>query len=191
MSRHVMAVAVAVALGGGALTATEAVPTAFRVVVTEATLIVRGRITEVRSVVVPGSGIASVGTVAIDAVLKGQADTFVSIWVPGGQIGRDRFVMIGAPTLRPGQQALFFLKRGADNRLRPVGLGMGIFAIHAAPGTGQPVVNPPLVVGRTASAGAVLRGDPRRRSMTVQEFESLVRLVMAGRRPGRPGRGGR
>jgi hypothetical protein len=189
MSRQFMALVAAVALGAATLAATEAIPTAFQDVVSDATLIVRGHITEVRSVVVPGSGIASVGTVAVDAVIKGQADGFVSIWVPGGQVGRDRFVMIGAPTLKTGQQAEFFLKRGPDNRLRPVGLSLGIFDIHAAPATGQPVVDPPLVVGRTASAGRVVRGDVRRQPMAVQEFESLVRLVMAGRRAVR--RGGR
>jgi hypothetical protein len=185
MSRHVMALAAAVALATASLTATEVVPTPFRTVVSGAALIIRGHITEVRSVVVPGAGIESVGTVAVDAVLKGQSDAFVSIWVPGGQVGRERFVMIGAPRLRTGQQALFFLERGPDNRLRPVGLSMGIFTIYAASGTGQPVVNPPLVVGRTASAGTVVRGDVRRQSMAVPEFEALVRLVMAGQQPGR------
>ena len=49
-----------------------------------------------------------------------------------------------------GEQGVFFLKRDANNAWRPVGLAMGIYAIHPSPATRLPVVNPPLVAGRTA-----------------------------------------
>jgi hypothetical protein len=87
--------------------------------------------------------------------------------------------MVSAPVFRAGQRAMLFLKKGTDSFWRPIGLNQGVFRIHPDPVTGQPVVPPPLVSGRTASAtGPAVRGDPRRRLMPVQEFESLVRLVL-------------
>lgn len=169
---------VALAVSGAPVSATVVIPTEFKEIVSDASLIVRGHITDVRSVVVPNTGIESIGTIAVDATLKGQPEAFVSIHVPGGEIGRDRFFMVGAPRLTVGENAVFFLKRGADNLWRPVGLTMGIFRMQSEAQTGRTVVDPPLMTGQTAAAGPVIRGDVRRRSMPVDEFESLVRLVV-------------
>jgi hypothetical protein len=66
---------------------------------------------------------------------------------------------------------------------------MGIYRLQAAPSGGLDVINPPLVLGQTADVGPVVRGDVRRRPMAVPEFESLVRVVMAG--PSTAARSGR
>ena len=180
MSRFVTTLVCVAALGATAA-ATVFIPTEFREVVADAGLIVRGHITDVRPITISG-GVETVGTIAVENVLKGQSDGFVSIRVPGGAIDGRRFVMVGAPELRVGEQALFFLKRGADNVWRPVGLSMGVCLVHPDAATGRPVIDPPLVPGRTATAGQmVTRGDPRRRPMTVQDFEALVQLVVAAR----------
>lgn len=188
MSRFALA-ACLVALTGAALTATVVVPADFRQVVAESTVIVRGRVTDVRGVVLPGGGIDSLVTVAIDRVLKGQADGFLTLRLPGGEVGRTRMVMIGAPTFQVNQQAVFFLKPGPDNTLRPIGLTAGVYRVEADPKTGAPVVAPPIVTGRTASAGRVVRGDSRRKLMPVQEFESLVNLVITAPKAVRRGGG--
>ena len=155
------------------------ISTEFREVVADAALIVRGHLTDVRAVEVPGKGIESIGTLAVDSVLKGSAGPFVSIRVPGGTVGSQRFVMVGAPSLRAGAHGVYFLKRDPDNAWRPVGLSLGIFRVQAEPGTSQPVVHPPVVRGRTAPlVGRTVRGDLRRTMMPVPEFESLVQLVM-------------
>jgi hypothetical protein len=157
------------------------IPTEFREVVRDASLIVRGRVTDVRSVSVPGTGIESIATLAVESVVKGQASGFVYVRVPGGEVGRSRVVMVGAPTFRLGQRAIFFLRaNGLDSSYRPVGLTLGVFRVQAEPGTGRAVVAPPLVGGITESrSGPAVRGDTRRRFMPVQDFESLVKLVMA------------
>jgi hypothetical protein len=169
----------ALLVGGAALSGTVVIPTEFREVVTDAGLIVRGRITDVRAEVVRGRGIESIGTISVDLVLKGSAERFVSVRVPGGVVGVTRTVMVGAPRLAPDEQAVFFLKRGADNFWRPVGLSMGIYRVQYDRATRRSVVNAPLLMGQTASPGRVVRGDERRRPMAVAEFESLVRLVAA------------
>jgi hypothetical protein len=167
---------------GASLRATLLVPAEFHEVVSDASLIVRGLVTDVRPMAVPGRGIDSIATVAIEAVLKGEADRFVSVRVPGGEIGSRRFVMVGAPTLRQGQRAVFFLRQDADGFRRPVGLSMGVYRVQADPATGRPVVAPPVVAGWTAPmTGRVVRGDARRRTVPVSEFDSIVRLVVEGR----------
>jgi hypothetical protein len=98
--------------------------------------------------------------------------------VPGGVVGRYRQVTLGAPALRLNQQAVFFLKRGADNAWRPVGMSAGVVRVRSETGTGRRLISPAVVQGQTASAGLVVRGDDRRRSLSVEEFEALVALVM-------------
>jgi hypothetical protein len=162
------------------LSASLVVPAGFREVVTEATAIVRGRVTDVRAIDTGDNGIETVGTVAVDSTLKGPSVQFIAVRVPGGVIGRYRQVMVGAPTLRVGQQAVFFLKRGPDDAWRPIGLTQGLYRVRADAVTRRLVVQPPVLGGWTTAAGApVERGDRRRTSMAVPEFESLVKAVIA------------
>ena len=175
-----MLIGAVLCLTGPSLHATLVIPAEFREIVADAGLIARGTVTDVRSFVVTGSQIDSVATVAVDTLLKGDADRFVSVRVPGGEVGRTRYVMTGAPVFRTGQRAVFFLKRGPDALWRPVGLMQGVYRVHAEAGTGRAVVQPPIVPGRTtATTGPIARGDVRRRPMPIAEFESLVRLVIA------------
>lgn len=177
------------ALMTATVAASVSVPTEFREIVADAELIVRGHVTDVRAINVRGVGVESVATIAVDATLKGQSDGFVSVRVPGGEIGRYRYVMVGAPTLRLNQSAIFFLKRGADNAWRPVGLASGIVSVDRDAATGRPVVHPPIMATGRTGGGPLLRGDARRKSLPVADYESLVRMVVAARtaqaRPGR------
>jgi hypothetical protein len=179
MIRYAVALAGALALGVVTLTATTVIPADFRQLVSESSTIVRGHVTDVRAIVRADHGIESIATVAVDDTLKGDAEPFVYVYVPGGTVGRSRMLVVDAPTFKAGDQAVFFLLRGSDNALRPIGLWMGVYRLQADARTGQPMIAPPLVIGQTASAGPVVRGDVRRQSMAVQEFTSLVKLVMA------------
>ena len=167
-------------LASASLSATVLVPAEFKEIVSDAALIVRGRVTDVRGVVTQTRGVESIATVAVDLTLKGSAPEFISITVPGGTVGRFTTRMVGAPVLRAGQQAVFFVKRDDRNTWRPVGLSMGVVPVRGDAVTGAPVVAPPVVLGQTTDAGPVVRGDARRKTMGVASFESLVRLVMAG-----------
>jgi hypothetical protein len=186
MTRALSIAIVAVALLVEPAFATVTVPTEFSEIVADSIVIVRGHVTDVRAVADRDRGVETIGTVAIDETLKGPASDFVSIRLPGGTIGRYRWVMVGVPTLRAGDQGIFFLKQDAATFWRPVGLGMGIYRILAAPVTGLPVVDPPVALGVTAKPGVVTRGDTARRLLAVPDFESLVRVVVASQSsPGR------
>jgi len=178
VSRFLLATGAGLAFCTAALVATTLVPTDFKEVVSSSTLIVRGHVTDTRGVITPLGGIETVVTVAVDSFIKGQADAFISLRLPGGQVGNSRMVTIGAPTLKIGQQAVLFLKAGPDNALRPVGLTMGVYPVLPEALSGRPVVLPPVVAGQTSSTRQPVRGDVRRKPMPVQEFESLVKLVM-------------
>ena len=171
----------ALVLASVSLQANLTIPADFRTVVNDASLIVRGRITDVRAIEVPGSGIESVATVVVENVLKGHASGFVYVRVPGGVIGNKRFVMVGAPAFHVGQRAVLFLRPGTtDGAFRPIGLTMGVYQIQTDPATHRVLVEPPVLAGKTTGAtGPVVRGDRRRPPVTVSEFESLVKLAMA------------
>lgn len=173
-----LTVAAGLSLTLGTLSASTFLSAEFREVVTDASTIVRGRVTDVRAVRSSAGDVESAVTIAVDTVLKGAADSFVTMRVPGGTIGRYRTVMVGAPVMRVGDQAVFFLKRGPANTLWPVGLAQGIYRV-AGVGGGGGLVHAPVLAGVTTNAvGAVVRGDSRRKALPVTEFESLVRLVL-------------
>lgn len=177
---HAVMTLMLVAITSIAIDATVFAPTEFREVVADATTIVRGRVTDVRGVAVPGNGIDTIATVAVESTVKGSVTDFISVHLAGGQVGRSKWVVVGAPTLALGDRVVLFLKRGTDNALRPIGLSMGVYRVQPDAKTGQWLVDPPAVPGQTAAAtGAIVRGDVRRKPIPVQEFESLVRLVMA------------
>jgi hypothetical protein len=178
MTRFLTLTTAAVASMTMAVGATVLVPTEFRQVVADSTVIVRGHVTDIRVSAPPGGPVETIATVAVDSLLKGTADAFVSVRVPGGDLGRQRVVAIGSPTFARGDMALFFLKRGSDNGLRPVGLSLGVYRVKVDATTGDTSVAPPLATGITAPAGAVTHGDLNRRMLTVPEFESLVKAVM-------------
>jgi hypothetical protein len=157
------------------------VPSDLRDVVAGATLIVRGHVTTVRAISSQLDGVETVATVAVDAVLKGSPQTFVDVHVPGGDMGRYRYTMTGAPTLRPDEQGFFFLQRLSDNTWHLVKLSAGVYLMHLD-SSGQMLVEPPVVPqpSRLGAAQPVVRGDTRRPPMTPDEFSSFVQLVIAG-----------
>jgi hypothetical protein len=155
------------------------IPADFREIVSESSLIVRGRVNEVRAIALPGSGIETVATILAENVLKGQPAQFVSVRVPGGVVGNRRSVLTGAPELRAGDRAVFFLKRDTTAGFRLTGLSMGLYRLQGDPGTGRATVTPPIVLMRNSPPGPIVRGDRARTAMSLQQFESLVRLVAA------------
>jgi len=173
----VLLLGIGLSLPSGLLFASTFLSAEFREVVSDASTIVRGRVTDVRAVRSVAGDVESVVTIAVDAVLKGTADPFVAMRVPGGTIGRYRTVMSGAPVMRVGEQAVFFLKRGPGNAFWPVGLAQGVYRITAVPGASATVAAPVLAGVTTNAVGSVVRGDARRKALPVSEFESLVKLV--------------
>jgi len=184
MTRAGLVLFVVALLFADSLHATVTIPTDLADVVSIATVIVRGRVIDTRAFTDIANGpVTTAVTVSVSEVLKGPADRTVTFRVHGGDLGRYRQVMVGAPIFAVGDEAYLFLKRASDGALWTVGMGAGVYKVSAASVPGAaPVVNPPVIAGVTATAGAqVVRGDARRKPMPVSDFAGIVKLLMAAR----------
>jgi hypothetical protein len=170
------------------------VPAEFGQLAREAAAIVRGRVVETRAVWVDGRRrVETLVVLEIAETYKGNWGPRVTFQLPGGRMGRYRSVMVGAPQLAVGDEAIFFL--GARPPALPFILGMsqGIYRVQVDP-AGQRRVTTPVLMAGAELAGKVQRGDPARRALTLQEFAARVQEALAAAPPRSgarlPGRGG-
>jgi hypothetical protein len=152
--------------------ATTLVPADFSEMVAESQVIVHGRVLTVRSTLTGGRSrtIERLVTVSVIDSMKGAVSQTVVFRVPGGQVGRYRRVMVGAPEFAEGDEVVVFLKGRAPAVPMPFGLSQGVYRV--APPDGQRLVTP------LPSAGRVVRGDPARRPLAVDAFARAVRTLV-------------
>ena len=131
--------------------------------IAKSTLIVRGKVAGV-SAAASGPVIYTHYSVQVSERLKGQAGATVDIAVPGGEANGLRQTFSGAPTLKPGDDFVFFLYTGRDGRTTILGLTQGLFALE---GGADPV--------STRAASHELMLD-RRTGRTVQDEPVTLRL---------------
>ena len=154
--------------------ATTILPVDFSQMVAESELIVVGRVTAIRSQETAGRRtIESFVTVDVTDALKGQPGRAVVFRVPGGQVGRYRRVMVGAPEFDEGDEVVLFLNGNGPVVPMPYGLSQGVYRIQR--GASGAVVTPLVTDGATR----VVRGDPARRPLTVDAFAREVRAQVA------------
>jgi hypothetical protein len=155
------------------------VPAEFSEMVTMSDLVVHGRVIGIHAQLVGDRRtIESVVSVAVIDALKGQPGEIVHFRVPGGQIGRYRRFMVGAPEFAPGEEVVLFLRGRPPGVPFPFGLSQGVYRV-VREADGRSVVTPPTVA---AAAGRVVRGDPSRRPVELPVFVRNVR-ALAERRP--------
>jgi len=165
-------------------------------------VIVHGRVVSVQPQWADGRrGVETIVRLQASEYLKGDFGTEILIRVPGGELGRYRSVMPGAPTFREGDEVVLFLGASPPSLPYVLGLSQGVFRLVRNPATGETVVTPPPLVANATRTVAVQRGDPQRRSPTLEQFARQVRLIVAagrardtrerGKPPGRraPGKG--
>jgi len=150
----------------------------------EAGAIVHGRVVTVEGVWTAGRrSIETVVTLEVTTALKGQPGREVSLRVPGGELGRYRSVMVGAPVFREGDEVIVFLGGRAPALPTLLGLGQGVYRVRRDPRSGAVFVVPPPASARGADGVRVQRGDPARRLVTLDEFARQV-LGAVGPAPG-------
>jgi hypothetical protein len=163
------------------LGATVLVPAEFSEVVAGSQIIVYGRVTSVRAEWSDDRRrIDTIVTVLAGSYLKGGPGSTVTFRVPGGQIGRYRNMMIGAPQLQAGEEAVLFLRASAPSIAHIFGLSQGLYRVKVDARTGQRTVIPPVLVTNGDQMQAVVRGDRGRRQLSLDEFASTVRQAMSG-----------
>ncbi len=181
--RRLFATLLSVFVAAVAVRATVLLPAEFREVVAGSQIIVYGRVADVRAEWRSDRhGIDTVVTFEAATYLKGGPAGTVTFRVPGGQIGRYRNVMIGAPVFAPGDEAVLFLTATGPSMARVFGLNQGVFRVRTDPQTGRRLVVTPPLVARGDAAERVTRGAVARKSLELDAFAVEVRAAMGGAR---------
>ena len=164
--------------------ATVLLPADFTTVVAESATIVHGRVVDVSAGLTgPRRTIESLVTVQVIESLKGasKTDATVTFRVPNGQVGRYRRVLIGAPEFARGDEIVVFLHGQAPAIPTLFGLSQGVYRV-VRDARAAPVVIPAPVSARGIGVERVVRGDPARRPMPVDEFVRQVHTIVERRR---------
>jgi hypothetical protein len=162
------------------LNATVLIPAEFREIVHGSQLIAYGRVIDVRPEWADGrTRIDTVVNVDVVSWIKGGSNRTLSFKVPGGELGRYRSVMIGAPVFSPGDEAVLFLKENGTSIPVVFGLNQGVFRVRSDPRSGQRMVVPPALLAAGETPEAVRRGAAERRLVALDAFGGQVRAVMA------------
>lgn len=159
--------------------ATVFLPTDFREMVAASKAIVHGRVVDVRSQ--PSADrrtIATYVTVSVESHLKGAFGRDVTFRVPGGEVGRYRRVIVGAPRFERGDEVVLFLTSRGPSVPYVFGLSQGVYRVSRA--GGSPVVTGAAVMARGTGPERVVRGDPARRPLALDAFTREVRALVEG-----------
>ena len=172
--------------GAAGASATVLIPAEFREIVAGSEIIVHARVVDIRSQWVDGRRrIESVVTVEVLTPFKGGERRTLEFKVPGGEIGRYRSMMVGAPSFSLGEEAFLFLSGQDHDAPLVFGLSQGVFRIRQDRVSGRRVVVPPPIMASSESREVVMRGSPTRRPLEVEAFGAQVRSVIAQQRGAR------
>jgi len=163
------------------LRATVVVPADLAELSRDARAIVRGRVTAVDGRWTDDrKTIETIVTLDVESELKGTFGTTVQFRVPGGDLGRFRSIVVGAPAFAVDDRVVVFL--GTNGPMVPyiVGFNQGVFrVVPTADRSGLMVIPPPALPAATGAA-PIVRGDPARRPAPLADFEQRVRALAGG-----------
>ena len=161
------------------LHATVLLPAEFHEIVTGSQIIVYGRVAAVHAEWADGRRrIDTIVSVQAGTYLKGGPGSVVTFRVPGGQIGRYRNVVVGAPQFQPGDEAVLFLSASGPSVAHIFGLSQGVFRVRVDSRTGARLVVPPVLMAEADATQAVTRGDAARRQLSLDDFAATVRRAL-------------
>jgi hypothetical protein len=154
-------------LGAPIASATILVAADLQTAVAESSVIVHGRVVDVRSAVTaPPRRIEKFVTVAVIDAFKGNPGRSVTFRVPNGQVGRYRRVVAGAPEFDEGDEIVVFL-RGAPPAIPALfRLSQGVYRVARQAGT-------PLVLRS---------GGTERRPLPLETLTREIEALAEGRR---------
>lgn len=122
--------------------------------------------------------IETIVTLDVETYLKGSLGSTIQFRIPGGELGRYRSIVVGAPELTVDERVIVFL--GATGPMVPYVLGLNQGVYRVVPnGGGSWLVTPPAVLP-TAQTTRIVRGDPARRPLPLADFEDRVRALAGG-----------
>ena len=119
-------------------------------------------------------------TLDVDAYLKGSLGSPLQFHVPGGELGRYRSILVGAPEFAINQRVVVFLGARGPRVPYLLGLSQGVFRVVAASNGSGWLVTPPPVLPAVAGPSRVVRGDAGRQPMPLADFERQLRALAQG-----------
>src|SRR6266851_6237605 len=147
----------------------------------DARAIVRGRVAAVDPQWTEDRGtIETMVTLEVESYLKGDLGPTLRFRVPGGELGRFRTIVVGAPAFAVDQRVVVFLGARGPSVPYVLGLSQGVFRVVRAIDNSGWFVTPPAILPAltgTAAAGHVVRGDRSRRALPLADFEQRVRAL--------------
>lgn len=160
------------------VSATIVAPVDLSQLVRDAHTVVFGRVADVSCVHVAGRFSDSLVTLTPVTVLKGEVGSAVVFRVPGGESGRFRTVVVGAPVLDEGDEVVVFLAGDPPRVPHLVGFSQGLLPV-IRDDAGRAIL---LVPPAAPSPGErVTTGGGAARVMTVPTFTEHVRAILDGR----------
>ena len=147
----------------------------------DALAIVRGRVAALDAQWTDDRGaIETIVTLEVENYLKGALGATLRFRVPGGELGRFRSIVVGAPEFAIDQHVVVFLGARGPSVPYVVGFSQGVFRlVRAADDSGWMVTPPTIFPATAAGAVPIIRGDPSRRAMRLNDFEQRVRTLAA------------
>ena len=176
--RRSLFVTLLVALAVVPTRAVTVVPLSFEELVRQSSSVVYARVLEVRGQWTDDRrSIDSLVTIAVIKGLKGTSATELTLTVPGGQVGRYLNLIPGAPSLSRGDLAVLFLTSRGPRLPVTTGFTQGIYRVSRDGVSGAALVTPPAV---ESTAQPIVRGDRRRKPVSLAAFETAVRTAQDG-----------
>jgi hypothetical protein len=147
----------------------------------DAVAIARGRVAALDAQWTEDRGtIETIVTLDVESYLKGSLGSTLRFRVPGGELGRFRSVVVGAPEFAVDQRVVVFLGARGPSVPYVLGLNQGVFRVARAADNSGWFVTSPVMLPPAAGAVRVVRGDPSRRALALGDFEQTVRGLARG-----------
>ena len=123
--------------------------------------------------------IETIVTLEVETYLKGALGQTLHFRVPGGELGRLRSIVVGAPAFAVDDRVIVFLGARGPSVPHVLGLGQGVFRLVRSADQSSWLVTPPPAFP-SATANRIVRGDATRRLMPLADFESRIRALAGG-----------
>jgi hypothetical protein len=147
----------------------------------DALAIARGRVVALDAQWTEDRGtIETIVTLEVESYLKGGLGATVRFRVPGGELGRFRSIVVGAPAFAVDQRVVVFLGAHGPSVPHVLGLSQGVFRVSRAADNSGWLVTSPVLLPAAGVSSRVVRGDPSRRPLALGDFESTVRALAGG-----------
>jgi hypothetical protein len=181
--RSLIALSVLVVALGASASATTLIPADLGELSRDAQAIVRGRVARLDARWTEDRGtIETIVTLEVDDYLKGALGPMLRFRTPGGDLGRYRSIVVGAPEFAVDQHVIVFLGAHGPSVPYVLGLSQGVFRLAPVADGSDWVVTPPLALAPATRPTPIVRGDTSRRAVPLSDFEQRVRALAAGAR---------